>query len=124
VIILFSYCRFLGLALAPWDVLASGRFRTDAEEKARQESGKKSRTFTPDGKAERNEDERKMCTALEKVAGEIGSKSIQAGASTILVLSLLASYNQRSLILVFVNRSGNRVPPTKTTLRVSYRGWA
>jgi aryl-alcohol dehydrogenase-like predicted oxidoreductase len=78
---LFSYCRSLGLALAPWDVLASGRFRTDAEEKARQESGEKSRTFTPDGKAERNEEERKMCTALEKIAGEIGSKSIQAGAS-------------------------------------------
>ena len=78
---LFLYCRSLGLALAPWDVLASGRFRTDAEEKARQESGEKSRTFTPDGKAERNEEERKMCTALEKIAGEIGSKSIQAGAS-------------------------------------------
>ncbi|KIM73680.1 hypothetical protein PILCRDRAFT_802222 [Piloderma croceum F 1598] len=72
--------RELDLTLAPWDMLASGRFRTDAEEKARQESGEKSRTFTPDGKAGCNEDERKMCTALEKVVGEIGSKSIQAVA--------------------------------------------
>jgi len=73
--------RELGFALAPWDVLASGRFRTDVEDKARQESGEKGRTgFTQDGKWDRNEDERKVSVALEKVAGEVGAKSIQAVA--------------------------------------------
>ncbi|KIM81122.1 hypothetical protein PILCRDRAFT_97765 [Piloderma croceum F 1598] len=73
--------RELGLALAPWDVLASGRFRTDAEDKVRQEYGEKGRiSFTQDGKAERNEDERKMSAALETVAAEVGAKSIQAVA--------------------------------------------
>jgi aryl-alcohol dehydrogenase-like predicted oxidoreductase len=75
-----SCCQSSGLALAPWDVLASGRFRTDAEDKARQESGEKGRvSFTQDGKGERNEDECKMSAALEKVAAEVGAKSIQAG---------------------------------------------
>jgi hypothetical protein len=75
-----SYRPSSGLALAPWDVLASGRFRTDAEDKARQESGEKGRvSFTQDGKAERTEDERKMSAALETVAAEVGAKSIQAG---------------------------------------------
>lgn len=30
---------------------------------------------------ERTEDERKVCTALEKVAGEVGAKNITAGES-------------------------------------------
>jgi hypothetical protein len=81
------YRPSLGLALAPWDVLASGRFCTDAEDKVRQESGEKGRiSFTQDGKAERNEDECKMSAALEKVAAEVGAKSIQAGT----YLTLLA----------------------------------
>ena len=87
-----SYRPSLGLALAPWDVLASGRFRTDAEDKARQESGEKGRiSFTQDGKGERNENECKMSAALEKVAAEVGAKSIQAG--TYLTRSLLEFMN-------------------------------
>jgi aryl-alcohol dehydrogenase-like predicted oxidoreductase len=86
------YRSSLGLALAPWDVLASGRFRTDAEDKARQESGEKGRvSFTQDGKSERTEDERKMSAALEKVAVEVGAKSIQAG--TYLVCPFLEFMN-------------------------------
>ena len=34
-------------------------------------------TFNP--RWERTEEERKMCLALEKVASEVGAKSIQAG---------------------------------------------
>ncbi|KAF7291809.1 Aldo-ket-red domain-containing protein [Mycena chlorophos] len=69
--------RAHGLALAPWDVLAAGKFRTDAEEQARRESGEKGRTaFDPNW--ERNENEVKVSHALEKVAGEVGAKSIQA----------------------------------------------
>ncbi|KAF7291814.1 Aldo-ket-red domain-containing protein [Mycena chlorophos] len=71
--------RAHGLALAPWDVLAAGKFRTDAEEQARRDSGEKGRTaFDPNW--ERNENEIKVSHALEKVAGEVGAKSIQAVA--------------------------------------------
>ncbi|KAJ7476893.1 Aldo/keto reductase [Mycena galericulata] len=67
------------LALAPWNVLAGGKFRTDAEEEQRRATGEKGRmTFNPDW--ERNENEKKMSHALEKVAGEVGTKSITAAA--------------------------------------------
>ncbi|KAJ7191436.1 NADP-dependent oxidoreductase domain-containing protein [Mycena pura] len=71
--------RAHGLALTPWDVLASGKIRTDAEEEARRASGEKGRTIFRPG-WERSEDERKMSHALEKVAAEVGAKSIQAVA--------------------------------------------
>lgn len=70
-----------GMALAPWNVLAGGKIRTDAEEQRRRETGELGRrVFGPDW--ERTEDERKVCTALEKVAGEVGTKSITAGEWT------------------------------------------
>ncbi|OBZ77066.1 Aryl-alcohol dehydrogenase [NADP(+)] [Grifola frondosa] len=68
-----------GLALAPWNVLAAGRIRTDEEEQRRRETGEKGRTIFGDW-WERSEDERKVCKALEKVAAEVGAKSIQAVA--------------------------------------------
>lgn len=72
--------RQQGLALAPWDVLAAGKIRTDAEEEARRQTGERGRAVMgPDW--ERNEDERKMSATLEKIAAEVGSKSIQAGES-------------------------------------------
>ncbi|KAJ6461271.1 NADP-dependent oxidoreductase domain-containing protein [Mycena vitilis] len=71
--------RAHGLALAPWNVIAGGKFRTDAEEEARRATGEKGRTvFTHDW--ERNENERKMSHALEKVAAELGTKSLTAVA--------------------------------------------
>ncbi|EJD04771.1 aryl-alcohol dehydrogenase [NADP+] [Fomitiporia mediterranea MF3/22] len=71
--------RANGLALAPWNVLASGRLRTDAEEKMRLESGEKGRTMSrPEWL--RDEDERKMSAALEKVAKEVGTEHITAVA--------------------------------------------
>ncbi|KAI0697044.1 aryl-alcohol dehydrogenase [NADP(+)] [Cytidiella melzeri] len=69
-------CLNEGLALAPWNVLASGKLRTDAEEEKRRESGEKGRQLS--GSWERNEQERKVSQALEKVASEIGAKSITA----------------------------------------------
>ncbi|KAK0476902.1 NADP-dependent oxidoreductase domain-containing protein [Armillaria luteobubalina] len=39
--------REFGMALAPWDVLAAGRFRTDEEEKKCKEAGEKGRTLLP-----------------------------------------------------------------------------
>ncbi|KAJ7683563.1 NADP-dependent oxidoreductase domain-containing protein [Mycena rosella] len=71
--------RAHGLALAPWNVLATGHFRTDAEEERRRTTGENGRTvFDPEW--ERTEDEKKMSRALEKVADEIGTKSITAVA--------------------------------------------
>ncbi|KAK7053752.1 putative aryl-alcohol dehydrogenase [Favolaschia claudopus] len=72
-------CRAHGLAVAPWDVLGAGKFRTDAEEEERRRTGEKGRTmFGPEW--ERNENEKKISHALEKVAGEVGTKSITAVA--------------------------------------------
>lgn len=66
--------------MAPWNVLAGGKIRTDEEEAQRRESGEKGRMiFSPDW--ERNEDQKKVCKALEKVAQDVGAKSIQAGES-------------------------------------------
>ncbi|KAJ7776529.1 Aldo/keto reductase [Mycena maculata] len=71
--------RAHGLALAPWNVLARGKLRSDAEEERRRATGEKGRTLThPEW--ERNENEKKMSNALEKVAGEVGAKSITAVA--------------------------------------------
>jgi len=71
--------RAHGMALAPWQVLAAGKFRTDEEEEQRLQSGEKGRTtFSPEWK--RNEKERAVSAALEKVAKEIGAKHITSVA--------------------------------------------
>lgn len=71
--------RAEGLALAPWGVLAGGKIRTDEEEERRRQTGENGRTFwIPDW--ERNEKEKKVCKALEKVAAEVGAKHITAVA--------------------------------------------
>ncbi|KAI0708698.1 Aldo/keto reductase [Earliella scabrosa] len=71
--------RAEGLALAPWNVLAAGRIRTDEEEERRRQTGENGRTISrPDW--ERTENERKLCKALEEVAQQVGAKSIQAVA--------------------------------------------
>ena len=65
----------LGMALAPWNVLAGGKIRTDEEEEKRRQTGENGR-----GKDwERNEKEIRVCKALEKVAAEIGAKHITSG---------------------------------------------
>lgn len=66
------------MALAPWNVLASGKFRTDEEEHRRRETGEKGREmFTASW--ERSENETKVSHALEKVAKEVGASHITAG---------------------------------------------
>ncbi|PPQ64465.1 hypothetical protein CVT24_008475 [Panaeolus cyanescens] len=68
--------RAEGMALAPWNVLAAGRIRSDADEEERRQTGEGGRRYQTDGKWERNERERNVCEGLEKVAGEIGAQSI------------------------------------------------
>lgn len=75
-----KYLRLtIGLALAPWNVIAAGRLRTDAEEERRRQTGEKGRTISQPN-WERNEDEKKMSHALEKVAKEVGTEHITAVA--------------------------------------------
>ncbi|KAH7885276.1 NADP-dependent oxidoreductase domain-containing protein [Phlebopus sp. FC_14] len=72
-------CRSEGLALAPFNVLAAGKLRTDAEEERRRQTGEKGRTArAPEW--ERNATEKAMSAALEKVAKEVGTEHITAVA--------------------------------------------
>ncbi|TCD60122.1 hypothetical protein EIP91_010696 [Steccherinum ochraceum] len=71
--------RQQGMAIVPWNVLHSGKIRSDEEEQRRRKTGETGRTMI-DPTWERNEDEKKMCKALEKVASEVGAKNIQAVA--------------------------------------------
>jgi len=71
--------RSEGMALAPWNVLAGGKIRTDEEDERRRQTGEKGRTiFVKDW--ERNDKEKAVCKALEKVAAEIGAKHITSVA--------------------------------------------
>ena len=68
------------MALAPWKCLAGGKIRSDEEEERRRETGEKGRTLSlVPGGWERNEAEKTVCKALEKVAAEIGAKQISSG---------------------------------------------
>ncbi|KAH9907109.1 Aldo/keto reductase [Epithele typhae] len=70
--------RHEGMALAPWNVLAGGKIRTDAEEHARIDSGEGGReSFGP---WLRNEHEKAVAKVLEEVAKDVGTDSIQAVA--------------------------------------------
>lgn len=78
-LLVFVLTVSIGLALAPFGVLAHGNIRTDSEEQKRKETGELGRTlFKPQW--ERNEEQRQMTAALEKVAAEVGAKSIHAVA--------------------------------------------
>ena len=79
------------MALAPWNVLAGGKIRTDEEEERRRQTGEKGRTFgVVRTDWERNEKEKTICKALEKVAAEIGAKHITSGTSKLKISSTLA----------------------------------
>ncbi|KII94700.1 hypothetical protein PLICRDRAFT_96611 [Plicaturopsis crispa FD-325 SS-3] len=73
--------RSQGMALVPWNVLAGGKLRTDAEEERRRQTGEKGREIAVFMASwERSEDEKKMSHALEKVAQEVGAQHITAVA--------------------------------------------
>lgn len=85
--------RSEGLALAPWNVLAAGKIRTDEEEEKRRQTGEQGRTlFT--GRWERNEKEKVVCKALEKVAAETGAKHITSGKFAYLIKGYLLTNHQ------------------------------
>ncbi|KIK68354.1 hypothetical protein GYMLUDRAFT_154023, partial [Collybiopsis luxurians FD-317 M1] len=65
-----------GIALTLYFVLAAGHIRTTAEEEQRRASGEQGRQGSFFGSWERTQEEVKVCDALEKLAAEIGVKSI------------------------------------------------
>lgn len=71
--------RRFGMALAPWSVLAGGKLRMDAEEQRRIETGEKGRRILSNDWL-RDDKEKAMSAALEKVAGEVSAKSITSVA--------------------------------------------
>ena len=77
------------MALAPWNVLAGGKLRSDEEEEKRRQTGENGRTLSlvPTTGWQRNEQEKAVCKALEKVAAEIGAKHITSGIYLSICLS-------------------------------------
>ncbi|KAF9445316.1 aryl-alcohol dehydrogenase [Macrolepiota fuliginosa MF-IS2] len=71
--------RAEGMALAPWGVAGGGRFMTDEEEERRRTTGEEGRKIQSDS-WERSEDEKKISSALEKVAKEVGVENITSVA--------------------------------------------
>ncbi|KAK0485514.1 NADP-dependent oxidoreductase domain-containing protein [Armillaria luteobubalina] len=84
--------REFGMALAPWDVLAAGRFRMDEEEKK-----------------QRNEIEVKMSKALEAVAAEVGD----AGNLTAVAIA----YVMHKMPYVFPIIGGQKVEHLKVNIQ-------
>ncbi|GJE93430.1 aryl-alcohol dehydrogenase [Phanerochaete sordida] len=71
-------CLAEGMALAPFNVLAAGKIRTDAEEARRAASGEGGRAVFGDWR--RTDEQRKVCAALERVAAEVGARNITSVA--------------------------------------------
>jgi Aldo/keto reductase family len=65
------FCR-LEMALAPWNVLAGGKFRTDEEEEKRQNTGEKGQMFegfSPEWLRDKNERTSQPCSRRSSRAG-------------------------------------------------------
>ena len=66
--------QHFGMALCAWDALGGGRLQTKKQLEARKQAGEGLRAIHG---PEQTEDERKISEALEKVAAEHGTESIQ-----------------------------------------------
>lgn len=78
------------MALAPFDVLCSGKIRTSAEEARREASGEQGRRLIS-SEWKRSERDRAVCDVLEEIAKELGvGENIQAGMSITLIRLLEA----------------------------------
>ncbi|OQD74698.1 hypothetical protein PENANT_c173G07002 [Penicillium antarcticum] len=69
--------RHFGMALAPWDVMGGGKFKTKKEIEERNARGEGLRSILS---SDQSEEEAAMSAALEKVANEHGIKSLTAVA--------------------------------------------
>ena len=68
--------RHFGMALAPWDVLGSGKFQSKKAVEERKKKGEGLRSML--GSGEQTEEEVRMSEALAKVAEEHGIESVTA----------------------------------------------
>jgi aryl-alcohol dehydrogenase-like predicted oxidoreductase len=68
--------RHFGMALAPWDVLGSGKFQTKKALEERRKNNEGLRSMLGDGK--QSQDEERMSEALAEVAAEHGIESVTA----------------------------------------------
>ncbi|KAK6984563.1 NADP-dependent oxidoreductase domain-containing protein [Favolaschia claudopus] len=76
-----------GMALCPWNILASGKLRSDAEEERREKSGEMGRDIKIDDNGwKRTPQEKTMSNALEKVAKEVG---VEGSVSAVAIAYLL-----------------------------------
>ncbi|EJD04772.1 arylalcohol dehydrogenase [Fomitiporia mediterranea MF3/22] len=126
--------RANGLALAPWNVLAGGRLRSDSEEQRRLESGEKGRTITQ-SEWMRNENEKKMSAALEKktpyVFPIIGGRKVEHLMANIEALKISLSDEQIHYLesaIPFdpgfpVSHIGDGTPNRKKTSYESVAAW-
>ncbi|KAF5314730.1 hypothetical protein D9611_007046 [Ephemerocybe angulata] len=95
-----------GIALAPWSVLGGGKIRTDAEEERRKQSGEGGNSFYT-SEWLRTPQEKAVCDALEKVAGEVGAKHIN---------SVAIAYVMQKTQFVFPIIGGRKVEQLVTNL--------
>lgn len=100
-------CRDHGMAIAPWNVLAGGKLRSDAEEERRKQSGEGGRDVTGAG-WQRTAEEKKVSNALEKVAGEVGVDSVTAVA---------IAYLMQKTVNVFPIVGGRKVEHLKDNIK-------
>ena len=68
------------MALAPWNVIAAGRLRSDEEEEKRRQTGEKGRAMFGQDNWERSETERKVANALQRIGKELGTPHVTAVA--------------------------------------------
>ncbi|KZO93377.1 norsolorinic acid reductase [Calocera viscosa TUFC12733] len=97
-------CYAEGMGIAPWGVLASGKFRTAAQLAERLEEG-----AMRYGSQELTENERKMSAALEKVALEIGK-----GVS---ISNVATAYVMQKQAYVFPILGGKKVEHLKDNIK-------
>lgn len=67
-----------GLALAPWDVLCTGKLRSDEEDERRRKTGENGRSAF--GSWERTEEHIKMSRVLQEIGKELGTEHVSAVA--------------------------------------------
>nr|VWO95623.1 Cytochrome P450 monooxygenase AKT7 (EC (AK-toxin biosynthesis protein 7) [Ganoderma boninense] len=103
---IISMVRAEGMALCPWNVLAAGKIRTDAEEDKRRESGEKGRTLM-NPNWEREEKHKKVAKVLEEIAAEVSATNIQAVA---------IAYVMQKIPYVFPIVGGRKVEHLNTNL--------
>ncbi|KAI0648111.1 Aldo/keto reductase [Trametes meyenii] len=98
--------KWEGMAIAPWNVLAAGKVRTDAEEEQRRQTGEKGRMLMSRA-WERNETEKKVAKVLEDIAPEVGASNIQAVA---------IAYVMQKLPFVFPIVGGRKIEHLKANI--------